>query len=367
MKRVFLHIGTEKTASTSVQSFLRMNEALLANQGLFVPRLWGKLNHQVFPFMFSKDFQVDSFFKFNGVDSSSSLNEFQDIHKNASDTYISKSAHESWIVTSEHLQSCLESVDEICQMRNWLQKHFDQMNIILYIREPIKTALSRWSTQIKCGTAASDIPSPSSRRINQICNHRRTIEMWSEVFGKENVNVRIFHRDALIEKNILNDFVSLLPVQGGGLRTPPKENEALSGAAIQILLEILIRFDVKSSASVYRKYKRMVSLVQEQTRGLGPIKASPKKVISYAEFFSDSNKWVSENVNQSIDKMWLDTFSPSKEGAFEHFSSGCIIDNFLVAKVCETYSRIMREDVHEIAVQNALKELDDIKFSDFVK
>jgi len=62
-----LHIGTEKTGTTSIQEFLRINRANLNSAGIYVPCSLGPSNHQWLPFMFSQDLSVDSFFRMHGI------------------------------------------------------------------------------------------------------------------------------------------------------------------------------------------------------------------------------------------------------------------------------------------------------------
>lgn len=43
--KCFLHIGTEKTATTTIQSFLSLNRKRLREYGYFYPESIGFLNH----------------------------------------------------------------------------------------------------------------------------------------------------------------------------------------------------------------------------------------------------------------------------------------------------------------------------------
>lgn len=45
LKTCFIHIGTHKTGTSSVQAFLRINDMLLATKGVFVPRFGRPLDH----------------------------------------------------------------------------------------------------------------------------------------------------------------------------------------------------------------------------------------------------------------------------------------------------------------------------------
>lgn len=47
LKCLYLHIGLEKTGTTSVQAFLHMNRAPLAQAGIWMPGCLGHLNHKL--------------------------------------------------------------------------------------------------------------------------------------------------------------------------------------------------------------------------------------------------------------------------------------------------------------------------------
>ena len=56
---ITLHIGTEKTGSTTIQHFLKSNRDVLESQNIYIPRTLGDINHQLFPFLAYSDERKD--------------------------------------------------------------------------------------------------------------------------------------------------------------------------------------------------------------------------------------------------------------------------------------------------------------------
>ena len=79
--------------------------------------------------------------------------------------------------------------DEIRNLKNFLNSFFDEIKIILYIRNQINAAASIWSTAVMSGLPWIDFPSPEI--VSYAFNHKNTIELWRTIFGNE-IEVRIF-------------------------------------------------------------------------------------------------------------------------------------------------------------------------------
>ena len=67
MTALILHIGTEKTGTTSIQEFLGINRAALAEQGLHVPEFLGARTHRWAAYMAENVDRIDHFSKELGL------------------------------------------------------------------------------------------------------------------------------------------------------------------------------------------------------------------------------------------------------------------------------------------------------------
>ena len=85
---LILHIGTEKTGSKSIQKYLRENEIYLKSLGYYIPDIFGKFNHFLFPFAFYESFRNDTIIKDLEVSEDKDL--FKSILAKEKEIYIQK-------------------------------------------------------------------------------------------------------------------------------------------------------------------------------------------------------------------------------------------------------------------------------------
>ena len=209
---LILHIGTEKTGSTSIQQFLKKNLQQLKSDGNFVPQtpMVGSGNHRWIP-VFAGNNRTDDVFtrslnlRNNEERKKVILNkrrQFVDECRNAAKTC------KSLILSSEHIQSQLRTIQEIQRLRDLVDEVADDVCIIIYVRDPLKMAVSLLSESIKGGGVQVGIHPPDFKRLEHICNHAQTIQRWQECFPKAKIIVRRFDRSCLEKGDAVIDFCS---------------------------------------------------------------------------------------------------------------------------------------------------------------
>lgn len=245
---LILHIGTEKTGTTSIQQFLKKNTDQLKRNGLYVPQtpMVGCGNHRWVPLFanndgFSDDFVIAQQFK-SDEDRKEKIykkrRQFIDECLNAAN------ACNTIILSSEHLQSRLRTVEEIQRLRELVEEVADKILIVLYIRDPLKTAISLLSTSIKSGNTPSGLPSPSQVYFENVCNHGQTIKRWKECFPDARIVVRRFDRSLLAKGDVVIDFCSQIidDFCEEKYEFPEPANETLTLTGMALLRKLNLQF-----------------------------------------------------------------------------------------------------------------------------
>ncbi|EAR17693.1 hypothetical protein WH7805_09194 [Synechococcus sp. WH 7805] len=207
-----LHIGTEKTGTTSIQEFLKKNMVRLRKNGVYIPQspMVGYGNHRWIPLIannddFSDDFAIIQEFK-SLEDRKERINkkrnELIDECRNAA------ASCKTLIFTSEHFQSRLRGIEEIQRLKKLVEELASSIRILIYIRDPLQTAVSLLSTAIKGGGTLVGLPSPQQQSIEYLCNHAQTIRRWHECFPDAEIIVRRFERSFLEKGDVVIDFCS---------------------------------------------------------------------------------------------------------------------------------------------------------------
>ena len=207
-----LHIGTEKTGTTSIQEFLKKNMVRLRENGVYIPQspMVGYGNHRWIPLIannddFSDEFAIIQNFK-SLKDRKESINkkrkELIDECRNAA------ASCKTLIFTSEHLQSRLRRIEEIQRLKKLVEELASSIRILIYIRDPLKSAVSLLSTAIKGGGSWVGLPSPQQKSIENLCYHAQIIRRWQKCFPDAEIIVRRFERSFLEKGDVVIDFCS---------------------------------------------------------------------------------------------------------------------------------------------------------------
>ncbi len=240
MRKAIVHIGTEKTGTTSIQSGLFINRDELARRGWLFPISAG-LQSNFRLVMFCKDTPPPFMLNFARLASADDVDEkwrreFADRHR-AEVQQFQRQRNESVVVySSEHLQSTLVEPEEVERLADFLSSLYDEVEIVVYLRRQDRFALSAHNTALRAGlTKPFDFSRihPNSPYYNFL----GLLERWSCVFGDRCMRVRVFERDKLVGGDAVRDFFELVGLDSAalGLTIPAVENEALSWTAQQLL------------------------------------------------------------------------------------------------------------------------------------
>lgn len=302
MKRTILHIGTEKTGTTSIQKFLYENRIKLAANGVLFPESAGFISNQNLVVYGKQAPEQDLAPPSLDVNDAAELavwkEQFAQIH--ASEVLAFQQYHENStiIYSAEHLQSRLTRVAEIKRIARLLRPMFDQLEIVVYLRRQDLYALSAHSTSVRGGKQQGF----SFETINAngpYYNYRRLLESWSEVFGEDTITVRLFEKPRLIGNDVVSDFHSVSNIDNLGLELvrPPSVNEALSFTALCVLREFNKLQESDSRLLGYEKSDiraYLLDAVQGMQDSYGRILPSRSSALAFYERFEKDNQWVAD-------------------------------------------------------------------------
>lgn len=273
--KVILHIGAEKTGSSSIQKFMHMNKPALAEFGILYLHNPGRAENRDIAAFCMKQGRVDSYLRRKRVNTVSLRTEFDrnflsDFHRQMDGA----AGHiHTVIISSEHFSSRLHSVEEIESLKKLLSGYASQVKIVCYIRDQVAKVCSQYSTRLKAGHKEKfgAYFSAYLRIKNHPDLYDSRFELWGNVFGHENLSVRLFDRSFFDGGTLLSDFSRQLP---GGideyLRRPKNnKNQALSRIGCEWLrrLNYLFPESVRGYAVVERFRGLLIHTVALLTRG----------------------------------------------------------------------------------------------------
>ena len=323
MKRAILHIGTEKTGTTSIQKFLYENRIKLGAKGFLFPESAGYISNQNLVVYGKKAPEADLAPRSLDVSNATELTEWKDrfVQTHCSEilAFQQRHDHSTVIYSAEHLQSRLTTVGEIKRVARLLRPLFDEVEELVYLRRQDRYALSAYSTAVRGGQQRGF----SFETINAqgpYYDYRTLLENWSEVFGESAVRVRLFEKPRLVGSDVVSDFKSVVGINELPIEfvTPESVNEALSYTA----LSLLRRFNALDSNDprLLGRAKsatriRLLEAVQGIQDQHGRMMPPQSQAASFYQRFKEGNQWVA---NRWLDGIGFDdNFSEYPEHAAE--------------------------------------------------
>ena len=235
-RRAILQIGTEKTGTTTLQHFLARNRTRFAERGFVYPRFCGEINHTGLAAYALDPAKTDPIRDFFGATTEDSVQAMRARLRAAAadELFGSKDA----IFCNEHCHSRLKKADEVRTLRDFLAEFFDEIQVSVYVRRQDQVALSLYSTRLKSGGVDTHILPPTDAD-DPYFNYDRSLSLWEEAFGRENVHVRLFDRRNLQDGSVVSDFLATWRL---GAREDflavPDTNESIQPAAQEFLRRV---------------------------------------------------------------------------------------------------------------------------------
>ncbi|NND89528.1 MAG: hypothetical protein HKN42_01590 [Granulosicoccus sp.] len=324
MKKAILHIGTEKTGTTSIQKFLFQNRSRLLLSGNLFPATAGFISNQRLVVYGKNAPEADLAGPSLDVDDPVALAQWKEqfVQEHCAEimAFHQRQAADSTVIySSEHLQSRLTSVDEIKRIARLLRPMFDDLRIVVYLRRQDKYALSAHSTSVRGGDV-KDFAFEAIDAAGPYYNYRKLLENWSEVFGEEALTVHIFERSRLCGGDVVSDFCRIAGIDNDspGLEMPEPENEALSQTALAILRRFnsLAANDPRLNGLGKQQLRPfLIERVQAIDDEWGRMLPGRAQAISFHEHFAADNQWIADHwlEGQGFDQ----SFSEYPEQAIE--------------------------------------------------
>lgn len=224
--KLVLHIGTEKTGSTSLQRWAWDNGARLADQGIHVSRRLGGPPHQKLHCWALGQFGGDDALARIGVHSDADYQAFRAGFPGelAAEIRLARDAGcHTVLMSSEFCHSRLVRPEQVRRLRDLLQPHFDEIDVLCCLRPQIDLAVSLMSTAARIGFNLSgsylDRVAPEAAYYDYAAMVRR----WSDAFGGTAVSLIAYRR----HPDIIADLIARLGLDVSGFDAPRRQNSAI--------------------------------------------------------------------------------------------------------------------------------------------
>ena len=312
--KAIVHIGTEKTGTTSIQRYLYQNRAKLKGAGFHFLQCAGKKNNRALPAYCLDEHRRDDYFRDRGIQTLEQRQEFQRRFIKAFDSEICGLPQHvtTVIISSEHFHSRIRTEAELDNLSKLLTPYFDEIKIVCYLREQATTCKSYYSTHLKSGgTQSFSEFLERCRPENTYFNYHAMLANWERGFGFESLDVSLFLQERFLNGDLLDDFTAKIDAALVGELDKPRavENESLRpfGQALARAVNIIFpRSTVMPDADVMRD--RCKKIITQRLSGSGQL-PSVEVQTSIFDSFIESNALVQRKFFPTVHSL----FAPPDE------------------------------------------------------
>jgi hypothetical protein len=303
-----LHIGTEKTGTTTLQSLLGANRPLFAANGVYLPLILAPhmvhgLNHSHLATYamdnanFKDHLRTDA-----GVTSKDSLAAFRtriaaDL---ATDLAAAPPDCRTLLLSAEHCHSRLHTKAEITLLRNLLEPHCKDFRILVYLRPQPDLARSAHGMLLVLGAGNIDIFPPMPRPKNYGARHvipriyfdyAALLRRWAEVFGADAIAPRLYGRASFEAADLITDFAAQTApkLDPATLTRPPTQNTNVSALAQRFLIRFYTEHRAADVPPATRA--RIANTLRHHLPG-APLRPSREAAAEFLARFDQGNDWV---------------------------------------------------------------------------
>lgn len=297
MRKCILHAGTVKTGTKSIQSFLSRARPKLANAGFRYSKSMGQANHVSLAAYAQDDHVLDDLRFRKGVTHADQVQKLRDTIKRDLKEEVRKHDDLAMLLSSEHTSSRLTTDREVDRLRELLSSEFHDIKIIFYLRLQDEMALSTYSTGIRVGmTEPFDLI--DYQNSSPVLNYDRLLSRWENVFGKENITVRIFDRSMMPNRSLIEGFLQAANINYQPNTEERKANKSYDIETIELLRLInlhLPRFHENGERNIGRgNIGRIMESISDRAKKPRLSKEHAETLISR---FDESNKIVFKRYN----------------------------------------------------------------------
>lgn len=224
MRKIYLHVGTQKTGSSALQRFFCINKDILAEEGILYPLEWGAQATEGYSQQGGNIGRLRSLLSYPNK-------EIADIFINLVDRYqrILLSNEGLFVLANPNIKN------------GWLQEVRNaniEIDIIVYLRKQVDFILSFYNQGIKGSRSVYKEFWEWYQEVqgDKFLNYKETLDSFESIVGPQHMKVRIYEKEQFTGGSLYADFMDALGLKLTDRYRIPKEkvNVSLSNTAMQV-------------------------------------------------------------------------------------------------------------------------------------
>lgn len=312
-----LHLGTEKTGTSSIQHFLKKNRNAIMQQGFYFMKSTGQADDRKLSAYCLLEGQFDDFHTKNSYDTNEKKLIFEKklVEDIANEIKVIPENIHTVIFSSEHFHSRVRTHAQREKLKSLLSRFFNTVSLITYIRPQLEMAISHYSTYLKTkGTESLEQYLTQCEPENYYYNYWQYLSGWASSFEDSELIVRIFEREALIDKDIVVDFCHAVGLNYSILEKTNPINESVTPTGQELLKIVNDNFPSLTEQGLENTTRTAFSqIISRLFPGSGQ-RPSKEEAIQIQDKFKDINDKIKHQYFQNKDRLFdlnIEKYNPS--------------------------------------------------------
>jgi hypothetical protein len=238
-----LHIGTGKTGTSSIQSFLHANRDRLADLGFLYPRTPGKARHARISLSVLPEEAVERAPAWHRQGFTSHPEFSAEVHSSLR-AELAEAGLPRAILSDEALFGAKPvALERLRQLTDDIAR---SVRLVVYLRRQDDHVASRYQQVVKVGETRRLVERVQALNLRGFYDYRAKLARWQQTMEPTTLVVRRFERDSFVEGSLHQDFLDAAGVdaRADDLKPVTLLNESLDAESVE-LLRILNLFRVE--------------------------------------------------------------------------------------------------------------------------
>ena len=239
---IILHVGTEKTGSTAIQSVLKESYAEMVSRGYLFPKNIGEPCHIKLTACALGCLPNSPIRKLLKIEEENEFKRFKEKTRESLRYEIEKTKPHTLVISDEHINVHLAGVGLLSEYKKLLEEFGTVVAVLIYLRRQDSFRLSLFAEAVKNGNLSHfDIDNllPVFDRVPPRFDYLNILKNLEKVFGKACLVPKVFERSMFPGRNVVNDFIDVckLPLSHC---SPDRndENTSIDGRVIRHLAKV---------------------------------------------------------------------------------------------------------------------------------
>jgi hypothetical protein len=230
--RLFLHVGSGKTGTSTIQSFFRANRSVLKRKGYFYPSVPGEQRHKLLFWAAKPGINHRQAVAFRNLHHFASQDELRNWLRRALREEIEAADCPNVVMSEEGLFSLLGA--EFFALDNVIGDLFDQVVILVYLRRQDDHLLSRYKQSLRVGRTHT-LEAVISRQPRYLDYYNR-LHSLSEAFPRFDIRARVYSQSRLLDKPLITDVLDSIEIDDmDGFQITKDRNQSLDAICAEYL------------------------------------------------------------------------------------------------------------------------------------